>query len=87
MTRIDPGRWQELSPLLDEVLELAGEERRAWLEALRATRPEAAAELEALLLELQSLDAAGFLQSDDLQRYLRVALDLLVTRGRDESGT
>src|SRR5215813_8384457 len=64
MTRIDPTRWNELSPLLDEVLELSGEERLAWLDSLRTTRPQVAVELEKLLTELQSLDAAGFLQGD-----------------------
>jgi hypothetical protein len=64
MSRIDSSHWKELSPLLDEVLELAGEARAVWLEALRATRPAAAAELKALLAELQSLDEAGFLQGD-----------------------
>jgi len=64
MTRIDPSRWNELSPLLDEVLELTDEQRQAWLETLRARRPQVAVELEKLLGELQSLDAAGFLQGD-----------------------
>jgi|KBSSwiStaDraftv2_1062776.scaffolds.fasta_scaffold00483_10 serine/threonine-protein kinase len=64
MMKIDSTRWGELSPLLDQVLELAGEERAAWLEALRATRPAAAAELQTLLAELQALDDAGFLEGD-----------------------
>src|SRR6478672_9582849 len=64
MTRIDASRWNELSPLLDEVLELTDEQRQAWLETMRATRPQVAAELEKLLSELESLDAAGFLQGD-----------------------
>jgi hypothetical protein len=64
MTRIDPTRWSELSPLLDEVLELPSDERGAWLEVLRTTRRQTAAELEMLLAELQSLDAVGFLQGE-----------------------
>jgi len=64
MTKIDPTRWNELSPLLDQVLELASEERVAWLEALRATQPDVAAELQTLLAELQALDDEGFLQGD-----------------------
>src|SRR5712672_1075634 len=64
MMKIDSTRWGELSPLLDQVLELAGEERAAWLEALRATRPEVVAELQTLLAELQALDDAGFLEGD-----------------------
>src|SRR5258705_12037006 len=64
MMKIDSTRWGELSPLLDQVLELADEERVAWLEALRATRPDVAAELQTLLAELQALDDAGFLEGD-----------------------
>ena len=64
MSRIDAYHWKELSPLLDEVLELAGEARTAWLDALRSRRPELAAEVQALLSELQTLDEAGFLQGD-----------------------
>src|SRR5882757_9815304 len=64
MMKIDSTRWGGLSPLLDQVLELAGEERAAWLEALRATRPEVVAELQTLLAELQALDDEGFLEGD-----------------------
>jgi hypothetical protein len=64
MTKIDQTRWSELSPLLDQVLELAGEERVIWLEALRASRPDVAAELQTLLIELEALDDEGFLQGD-----------------------
>jgi hypothetical protein len=64
VTKFDPTRWNELSPLLDQVLELAGEERVAWLDALRATRPDVAAELQTLLAELQALDNEGFLEGD-----------------------
>jgi eukaryotic-like serine/threonine-protein kinase len=81
MSRIDSRHWKEISPLLDEVLELAGEARAVWLEALRVTRPEAAAELQALLAELQSLDEAGFLQGDPdtLQRLRQVLRKLAGT--------
>src|SRR5690242_19288775 len=54
-------RWQELSPLLDEALDLPSEGREAWIEALRAREPEHAADLELLLAEHDSLDARGFL--------------------------
>jgi serine/threonine protein kinase len=64
MTRMDATRWNELSPLLDEALELSDADRAVWLETLRTTRPEVAVELEELLNELQSLDQAGFLQGD-----------------------
>ena len=64
MKKIDSAHWKELSPLLDEVLELSSAARIAWLERLSATRPEVAVELHGLLTELQTLDAAGFLQGD-----------------------
>ncbi len=64
MPTIDPIHWSELSPLLDKVLDLDGQERADWLEALRGSHPEVTAELEMLLAQLQSLDATGFLQGD-----------------------
>jgi len=64
MRKIDSAHWRELSPLLDEVLDLTGEARTTWLDALGITRPDVAAELHILLAELQSLDDAKFLQGD-----------------------
>ena len=64
MTRIDSTRWKELSPLLDQVLELRGAARAAWLAELRAAQPAVAAELQAMLEELQTLDDEGFLEGD-----------------------
>ena len=53
---IDHARWQRLSPLLDQALDLAPEERGRWLERLRGDDPEIATEIEALL---ESARAAG----------------------------
>ncbi len=64
MTKIDSTRWNELSPLLDQVLELSGSERAAWIANLRATQPEVAAALQGMLEELQTLDDEGFLAGD-----------------------
>jgi len=61
---IDPDRWRELSPLLDAALELANEERVAWLNELCANQPELAAELQALLAQLQTLERDGFLENE-----------------------
>jgi hypothetical protein len=78
MKKIDSAHWKELSSLLDEVLELGGDARTVWLEGLGATRPEVAAEVQRLLAELQSLDAAGFLQGDpETQHTLRCVLHKL----------
>jgi hypothetical protein len=81
MRKIDSAHWKELSPLLDEVLDLGSEARVVWLEALGATRPEAAAELRGLLAELQSLDDVGFMQGDPeaVQKLRRVLLKLAGT--------
>ncbi len=46
---MDAERWQRLSPLLDALLELDGDARKARMEALRDDDPALAAEVEALL--------------------------------------
>ncbi|MFZ5637829.1 MAG: protein kinase domain-containing protein [Pseudomonadota bacterium] len=46
---MDAERWQRLSPLLDALIELDADARKARLEALREEDPALAAELEALL--------------------------------------
>jgi serine/threonine-protein kinase len=51
--------WIELSPLLERVLELEGEERRVWL---GMQRPQIAARLEALLSEHSVLASDRFLE-------------------------
>ena len=62
MAVIDRDRWREIAPLLDQALELADNERAAWLVELRVRSPRLAAELTALLAE----DAAA-----ERQRFLR----------------
>ena len=52
-----------LHRLLDEALDLAPAERAAWIERLRAERPEDAREVERLLAAETGLDARGFLVS------------------------
>ncbi len=46
---MDPARWQQLSPLLDELFELDTAARHTRLQALRAEDPALADELEALI--------------------------------------
>ena len=53
MSKVNLTRWRELSPLLDQVLELAEEERRGWLETLRRENADLAHELQALLSALE----------------------------------
>ena len=56
-------RWRTLSPYLDEMLEIAGDEpRAAWLSSLRARNPTIASELADLLAEHCELDGGRFLE-------------------------
>ncbi|MDQ6626969.1 MAG: serine/threonine-protein kinase [Pseudomonadota bacterium] len=61
MTVLDPDRWQRLSPLLDEALELPLAARAVWLERLAVAQPDLAAELKALLDADAASAAARFL--------------------------
>lgn len=61
MAAIDKERWQRLSPLLDELLDLAAPERAARLAELRAQDPALAAELLPLLEQQQALEGSNFL--------------------------
>jgi serine/threonine-protein kinase len=57
----DPERWRRLSALLDEALDLAAEERAAWLRALRAREPDLVTELEEMLADHAASERARFL--------------------------
>lgn len=61
MTGFDPKRWQELSPLLDQVLDLPPADRPAWFATLRKQDATLAADLEQLVRDHAALDEAGFL--------------------------
>ena len=60
---MDKARWQQLSPQLDELLELDVAARREHLDQLRAADPGCAAELEELLTNLTAVDRSGFLDT------------------------
>jgi len=62
MPPVDPDRWRELSPYLDEALELTGDSRAAWLASLAARDSALASDLHALLAEHDAADERGFLQ-------------------------
>src|SRR5215204_6380821 len=64
---IDTTRWLKLSAHLDRALDLPPLERDAWLEELRATEPETAADLARLLSEHNQLRAEGFLDASLLK--------------------
>ena len=87
MAVIDRDRWREIAPLLDQALELADDERAAWLVELRSRSPRLAAELTALLREDAAAETRGFLHGGlrvespgdapagpDLGSYLQSAL-------------
>ena len=63
---IDTRRWLKLSAHLDRALDLSPLEREAWLQDLRATDPEAAADLSGMLDEHRQLRAEGFLDAPAL---------------------
>jgi len=75
MPDIDPARWRELSPLLDEFLDLTNEERVARLAALRTDEPAVAEDLQTLLARLQALENSKFLEDDpaDLMKQKSLA--------------
>ncbi len=61
MDVIDTRRWQRASRLLDQALDLPPRELDTWIGELRAADGDAAADVEALLLEHRLLNDEGFL--------------------------
>jgi len=57
----DREQWRRLSPLLDELLDLAGAQRLGRLVELRARDATLADELASMLQALGDAEAAGFL--------------------------
>jgi serine/threonine-protein kinase len=55
--------WPEISPLLDQALDLQGGERESWLEALAQRAPELAAHVRACLLQFAEIDDNKFLEA------------------------
>jgi serine/threonine-protein kinase len=55
--------WLKLSPALDCALDLEADERRAYVESIRAADPALASALEALLIQHDRVVASGFLES------------------------
>lgn len=62
----DTATWLKLSAHLDRALELSPLERDAWLQQLRATDPQIASELAALLADHKQMRAEGFLDAPAL---------------------
>jgi hypothetical protein len=55
--------WQEISPLLDEALDLPSSARESWLEDLEARTPELAAHVRSCLLRVAELADRKFLEA------------------------
>ncbi len=66
MPLLDPDRWRELSPYLDEALAMTEEDRQAWLAAVRKRNPETGALIGALLDEHRVLSNESFLEEGRL---------------------
>jgi tetratricopeptide (TPR) repeat protein len=62
MPPINPDRWRVLSPYLDEALEIAADERAAWLAALSTRDAALAADLRTLLGQHQTVHESRFLE-------------------------
>jgi serine/threonine protein kinase len=62
MSPLTPDQWQEVSPYLDEVLEIPAEQRDAWLSSLSEKDAKLAATLHSLLDEQQQLKQEQFLE-------------------------
>jgi serine/threonine-protein kinase len=58
----DRETWDVISPYLDRALELSDEERPAWLAELRASHPDAAAQLESWIAQLRKMNQDSFLE-------------------------
>jgi serine/threonine-protein kinase len=60
-SRLSSERWRVVIPYLDAALELAGDRRQEWLDALRKEDRALGDDVAALLEKQESLDAQGFL--------------------------
>jgi eukaryotic-like serine/threonine-protein kinase len=66
MSPLTHDQWQEVSPYLDEVLEIAPEQRSAWLLSLSKKDTRLASLIQALLDDQQQLKQEGFLETSAL---------------------
>jgi hypothetical protein len=56
-------RWHEISPYLDQMLDLDSDARLGWVTSLEECVPDIAAQLRACLLDLAELDRQNFLEN------------------------
>jgi serine/threonine protein kinase len=64
MSILSGDRWRELEPFLDEVLDLAPDQRVPWLKAFRTRSPALAEDLDSLLVEHEALEKRAFLEGE-----------------------
>lgn len=64
--RFSAEQWKEISPYLDQALDLESPARERWLSNLKANKPQLAADLQALLATHAAVDAAQFLERSPL---------------------
>jgi serine/threonine protein kinase len=62
VSTLNPERWQEVSPYLDQALSLPEDERAVWMESFRAEKPRLADLVQELLQEHCELARAQFLE-------------------------
>ena len=73
MSTFTPEQWQEVSPYLDEVLEISPAERSVWLASLAKKDERVASMVHALLDEQQQLREEGFLEESPVHPAARLA--------------
>ena len=62
MPPINPDRWRVLSPYLDQALDIAADERAAWLASLAARDSALASDLRAILAQQGEIRESRFLE-------------------------
>ena len=72
MSTLTPDQWQEVSPYLDEVLEIDPENRAAWLRSLGERDARLASMVQSLLDDQQQLEQKGFLERSVLTAGARL---------------
>jgi serine/threonine protein kinase len=73
LTRFTPDQWQQISPYLDQALEMTAEERARWLVSLREKDADLASLLQGLLEEQQGLAEERFLEESLLPSSVGLA--------------
>jgi eukaryotic-like serine/threonine-protein kinase len=78
MPPINPERWRALSPYLDEALEIAVDQRAAWLASISARDSALGADLRAILSQHHTVNESHFLE--------RAVLDPRIALGQSLTG-